>query len=69
MQNVVGSARAGGSEQSRRIAPVVANQRPLQQAEIRKAHKRASNFENEDEHPEIFKNNYVFTAVLVAPNA
>lgn len=68
MQNVVGNARAGGSEQSR-IAPVVANQRPLQQAEIRKAHKRASNFENEDEHPEIFKNNYVFTAVLVAPNA
>lgn len=53
MQNVVGNARAGGSEQSRRIAPVVANQRPLQQAEIRKAHKRASNFENEDEHPEI----------------
>lgn len=31
--------------------------------------KRVSNFENEDEHPKFFKNNYVFTAVLVAPNA
>lgn len=69
VQNVVGNAGAGGREQSRRVAPVLANQRPLQRAEIRKAHKRASNFENEDEHPEILKNNYVFTAVLVAPNA
>lgn len=51
MQNVVGNVRVGGSEQSRRIAPVVANQRPLQSAEIRKAHKRVSNFENEDERP------------------
>lgn len=51
MQNVVGSVGVGGSEQSRRIAPGVANQRPLQSAEIRKAHKRASNFENEDERP------------------
>lgn len=51
MWNGVGNVRVGGSEQSRRIAPGVANQRPLQRAEIRKAHKRASNFENEDERP------------------
>lgn len=69
MQNVVGNVGVGGSKQSRRIAPVVAHQRPFHRAEIKEAHKRGSNLENEDEWPSISKSNYVFTAVLLAPNA